>query len=293
MPLPLLLLLALCPDVATTPEDSAMVAFLPSAVNQWQPAEPYRKYAGREIFDYMDGAGEIYLAYGFRELLVQRYARPGQEEVLVEIFDMGSDRSAFGVNTYMKGRGPEATVGQEGEYKSGLLTFWRSRYFVCVRVENEQGEAKAGVLETGRAISTAIGSDGTRPQILQYLPRGEYVPTTVRYLYRHEILNAHFYLSDANILDLDMQTEAVMARMKGDRSVLLIVRYPGSGEAAEAFGKFCAAYMPDTKDEGIIRAENGKWTLCRRKADFLVLMFDARTKSGGQDVVKNVLRRLP
>ena len=47
----------------------------------------------------MNGAGEVYLAYGFQRLLVQRYARPNQEEILVEVFDMGYPRNAYGALT--------------------------------------------------------------------------------------------------------------------------------------------------------------------------------------------------
>jgi hypothetical protein len=270
-----------------------MRTFLPSSIRQWTVSEAARFYSGRAIFDYIDGAGEIYLAYDFRDLLVQRYACPGQEEILVEIFDMGLPQNAFGIFTYMKGRGPAVRIGQEGEYKSGLLCFWRGKYFACVRIEKENAEAKNVVLDCGKMISEAIREDGELPTILRYLPQRGFLPTTLRYFFRSEILNIHFYVADGNPLCLDGKTECVLVRTKADKSYFLLIRYPNQEQADSAYGNFLVHYMPDAKEPGIAKMVNKKWTACVRHGSYVAVVFDAKTKGNARDRLESVNRRLP
>jgi hypothetical protein len=291
LPLPLLLSLAMPPSDTMTP--AVLERFLPPSIDQWTPSESSRIYRGREIFTYIDGAGEVYLAYRFDSVLVQRYARPGQEEILVEIFDMGTSHNAFGVYTYMQGRSPELPIGQAGEYRSGLLCFWRGRYCVYIRIDNENDRAKDAVLAIGKWIAVAIGWDGEKPPILNSLPEGAYDPGSLRYFYRHEILNTHFYVSDGNLFLLDDRTEALLARMKLDGSHLLVVRYPSSGQADSAYESVVTHLLPDAREPGVAKTENGKWTACEKKGGYLVAAFDAATRQNAANAITSVTARLP
>lgn len=265
---------------------------LPEYVLEWTTSESAHLYIGEEIFDYMDGAGEIYRAYNFKELLVQRYTCPDQEEILVEIFDMGLSKNAFGIFTYMMGRGSTVKIGQDGEYKSGLLTFWRNNYFVCVKVENENDKAKKAVLKLGEKISKAIGKDGNRSPILKRLPARKYFENSVRYFFSYEILNIHFYVAERNILNLNDSTEGVLVRLKDDKSYLLLVKYTNRAQATSAYTNFLQYYMPDSKHIGIVKTENKKWTACEKHKNYLIINFDVKTKKRAENSIKLIRRRL-
>jgi len=270
-----------------------MRTFLPDTVGAWKVLEPARLYTGKQIFEYMDGAGEVYLAYHFDTLLVQRYARPNQEEILVEIFDLGDERNAFGISTYMRGRGPAVRIGQDGEYKSGLLCFWRRRYYVCIRIEKEKPGGIAAVMQLGRVIAKALGSDGKRPRILGSLPPGVCRPASLRYFFRDEILRTHFTLPDGNLLQLTDSTECLLARLKDDGSYLLVVRYSDARGAESASRRFRTGYGADFKGGEIVKTDVGRWTAYRQKEKHLVMVFDASTKKRAQATLASVERRLP
>ncbi len=288
----LLLLLPLMMTPSDTLTPAALQNLLPTSLYQWSFAEPSRTYTGREIFQYMDGAGEVYLAYGFQRLLAQRYARPNQEEILVEIFDMGLPRNAYGAFTNMQGRGPAVEIGQGGEYKSGLLNFWKGRFFVCVMIDRENDEAKKAVFAMAAMISEAITEQGPVPGIVGLLPEGEYLPETLRYFYRNEILNIHFYVADKNLFHLSDTADAVLVLIRNNRSHLLLIQYPGSAEVGAAFAEFTAQYMPESHGSGIVQTENKKWTVCRKARNALVVVFDAPTQAEAQKLLDTVLRRL-
>lgn len=276
------------PDTGTP-----MQNFLPVAVDGWTMSEPSRLFVGREIFTYMDGAGEVYLAYKFDRLLVQRYACPNQEEILLEIFDMETARNAFGISTYMRGRGRPPRIGQDGEYKSGLLSFWRGRYYVCVRVAKENAPATAAVLRLGRHVAKAIGVDGERPSLLKCLPAGRYRSESLRYFYRDEILSTHFTLPEGNLLQLTDSTEGLLVRMKGDRSSLLVIAYPEARAAVAASMKFVEQPAFAGASGGISKTDKGRWSACIPEGRFIILVFDGLSKKRVQDIIISVKRRLP
>jgi len=289
----LVFLLPLLMAPSDTLSPSVMQKLLPAAVSTWQWSEPSKVYSGREIFQYMDGAGEVYLAYGFQRLLVQRYARPNQEEILVEVFDMGASRNAYGAFTSIRGYGTRADIGQEGEYKAGLLAFWKGRYFVCVIIERENEEARRAVYQLASLIAEGIKEEGSKPLILRLLPEGEYTPETLRYFYRNEILNIHFFVADKNLLHLSDNTDAVLVRMKSNKSYLLIIQYPHLDDAAAAFRDFTAGYMPESGERGIVQTENKKWTICRRFGNTLSVVFDAPSQTEAEILLDALQRRLP
>jgi hypothetical protein len=284
----LLPLLIADPDTSTP-----MRTFLPVSVDGWTISEPPRLYSGKEIFEYMDGAGEVYLAYRFERLLVQRYARPDQEEILVEIFDMGASQNAFGTSTYMRGRGPGVRVGRDGEFKNGLLCFWRGRYYVCVKIERENPRATRALLTIGKMIAKAIGVDGERPRLLGCLPAGAYQPKTVRYFFREEILNTHFSLPEGILLPLKGIAEGLLVRLKRDRSHLLVLVYSDVADAESAYQTFSKTSVQDDSMAGIFRSQNGTWTACERINHCLMLNVDASTTKGAHDILATVGRRLP
>jgi len=49
---------------------------LPEKVMTWSKAEEDRVYDGQTIFDYIDGAGEVYRAYNNATCLSRRYVAP-------------------------------------------------------------------------------------------------------------------------------------------------------------------------------------------------------------------------
>jgi hypothetical protein len=275
-------LLLLCLSLFFVPPDTTvqttMHRILPSVIGGWTASDSAGFYSGEEIFDYMDGAGEIYRSYNFKNLLVQKYNRPKQEEILVELFDMGSARNAYGVYTYMQGHGTKVNIGQDGEYKRGLLFFWKGKYFVCVKSESDNQETSRIIFNLGTAISRAIPKEGKRPAVLKYLPVNKYIQKSLCFFYRYEMLNIHYFVSDKNILNLSDSTDGILVRVKSDSSYLILVGYPNQAQTDSAYKNFLAEQMPNVGEDIFVQMENKKWKTCLKYKKYLIVLFDARSK---------------
>lgn len=282
----LLMLMALItPDMADTTQNMAL-QFLPRAIHGWKAAIKAEIYNRETIYDYMNGAGEIYLAYRFSELLVRRYSKPRNPDIIVEIFDMDSPEDAFGVFSHGQGREKgERDIGEDSEYGGGLLCFWKDKFYVCIYAERETSTSKRAVFSLGRMIAGAMKTKGEKPKLPDYLPREGLIEKSICYFYNHTILNLHYFVADRNILGLNEQTRAVLASYD-DKSHILLVRYESTEKATAAYESFVDAYAPEAVNSGIIQTENGKWTGVRVEQKFVSIVFDAPTKDDAERKLK-------
>ena len=70
---------------------------LPKTIDGWTRPDQPRRITADTIFDYMDGAGELYIGYRFRYLDVIEYTSSDEDQILVELYWMESSNDAFGL----------------------------------------------------------------------------------------------------------------------------------------------------------------------------------------------------
>ena len=59
---------------------------LPSEAEGWKWNGKEMKYNSKTLFSYIDGAAELYLAYGFQNLTVRRFEKSNQPPILLELY---------------------------------------------------------------------------------------------------------------------------------------------------------------------------------------------------------------
>ncbi|MCX6559861.1 MAG: hypothetical protein NTZ26_05040, partial [Candidatus Aminicenantes bacterium] len=232
--------------------------FLPREVLGWMAEPADQLFDAETIFDYIDGAGEVYRAYNMKGLVSRKFLKQGGPAIIADLFDMGSSADAFGVFSHDLD-GEDWSLGQASLYKGGLLNIWQDCYFAALYAEDETDETKAALREMGRRLVAALPGGGAKPDLLAVLPAGYDDPKRVRFLHSPVILNYHFFLASENILGLDERTDVVLAAA-ADKSVLLAVRYPTPARAEPALRAFRAALMPGTNEGRAYRSPAGTWT---------------------------------
>lgn len=262
---------------------------LPVEVGGWKWDGKESTYNSRTVFDYINGAAELYLAYGFQGLKVRRFAKPGSPPINLEIYEMASPEDAYGVFSFEYQDEP-AGIGQGSEFGGGLLRFWKGKYFASVYAEGEGEGVEAAILGIGRAAAQAIPAAGSEPKLIQLLPGKELglVDKSTRYLKSHVLLNQRFFISHQNLLNLSRKTEAVLAvySRSGQRSQLLLIQYADADEAGSALKTFKKAYMSEAGDRDRLRTEDKKWTFARQQKEYLLLVFSAPAESDAEALLK-------
>ncbi|MDP2898754.1 MAG: hypothetical protein Q8Q12_19625 [bacterium] len=270
---------------------------VPREVNGWVRTEHPRRVTAANIFDYMDGAGELYLAYAFVGLDVWKFTRAEAPEILVEIYEMGNSADAFGVLSFDLG-GEEVGVGQKSVYGAGLLRFWQGRHFARILAEAETPEAKAALLDIGKSVASDLPGGGTLPELVVRLPEAGLLPESVHYFHRKMCLDYFYYLADDNILNLNKETNAVIAdyRTASGKAKLLAVEYDPGDSCAEASRSFHAVYLKQwPPGDGAIRSneiEGAQWVSSLRNANLLLIVFEGESQKDCEELLQAAVSSL-
>lgn len=172
-----------------------------AAMGAWTQSGAVRLFTGgTELFQAIDGAGEKYMAYGFRQMARTDYRRPGSELVVTaEVYDMGSALGAFGQYSMLlsDGRDPSTlesqaqNVGGGGFLGTSQLVFWRGKYLVQLNLADDAGEQEEAALRTAARealvplaarIAQSLPGETTRPPAPPGFPADELVWGGVTYL---------------------------------------------------------------------------------------------------------------
>jgi len=110
---------------------SSLASLLPEFM-KWKLSEEPETYLPETLFEYINGAAEIYLVYDFEELIVAQYEEQDSPASLtVEIYDMGKVKNSFGI--YSAERFPDSnflSIGNGGYVEEGALNFIVDRYYI-------------------------------------------------------------------------------------------------------------------------------------------------------------------
>lgn len=294
---------------------------LPKTVGLWTRSDAPRVVNAKNIFDYMDGAGELYLGYRFDHLEVFEYKAQGQKGILVELYSMETPDDAFGLLSLDWG-GEPVDLSQTSEeelqsnkrkwpralYGEGLLRIWSDKIYARVMAYLETPESQKAVLSLGRAI--VEGRENPQgPELLRRLPDSFKTFWTLRmdrsyYFRTHLVLNSLYFLSQENILDLDLTSEGTTASyesmdsLKNQKRIqFLMVKYADPERAQKALVHFHRIYLPEhpfseesssLKEKGRLFSVEDGWLAYKLEKSSLVLIFECPDQETARTIIDQI-----
>ncbi|HEX7502406.1 MAG TPA: DUF6599 family protein, partial [Acidobacteriota bacterium] len=242
---------------AMMPAQVDEAAIFPAVVRGWELAPATETYTRENLYQYIDGAAELYISYGFRRLLARRYEKENQPEIVADLFDMRDPGNAYGIFAHSQ-ENPGLDIGEDGEYLDGLLRFRQGRYYVSLLASPETPESRLAILELGRKLAGRLGTAAGRPPVLALLPEKGLIAPSVRYFRHPAWQNTYVFISAENILDIGPDTQALLARYdQGEqRPVVLVVVYPARAAAARAFANFSRIFKLPGRGQALQLADN-------------------------------------
>jgi hypothetical protein len=299
---------------------------LPKTVGMWTGPDSPQIVTDKNIFDYMDGAGELYLGYRFDHLEVYEYKARTQQDILVELYFMEGPADAFGLlsldwggesmvmdppsqnevssrkNEFDSSGWPQALYGE------GLLRLRSDDIYARVMATRETPESRQAVLSLGRSIAKGR-AEGAPPSLLKeihesILPDWEILEERLAYFRSHLVLNSLYYLSHENILDLGTDCEAATVLYQRQDSSggrinirFLLVKYPEWERAKNALIHFQRAYLPEhplpqfsgSREDitNIFSVEDG-WMAYRLQDKFLYFIFQCPDRGTAGALVEQI-----
>lgn len=283
---------------------------LPKTVGLWTRPDSPKVVTAKNIFDYMNGAGELYLGYRFDHCDVYEYKAESQKEILVELYFMKTSDDAFGLLSL--DWGGDAVEDEfdwpRALYGEGLLRLWSENIYARVMATQETAESKEAVLSIGRAIVKGR-KNLPGPKLMKRLkntlsPDWDLRRDRASFFRTHLVLNSLFYLSHQNILDLDLTCEAVTAEYERKepsggqtRISFFWVNYPDPKRAQTALTRFHQAYLsehalstksgPDEKIQNAYAVEDG-WMAYVFQDKSIVFVFECPDQETARAILDQI-----
>lgn len=174
----------LCAAAAAS-ETTDLAKLLPDAteIAGWKPDGEALTYTEDNLWQYIDGSADNFLAFKFRQVLTQNYLSKDGKGLKVEIYEHESPLMAYGIYAQMRSPGLALhKIGSEAFSDEYSMNFWKNRFYVRVAVF-EKGAGLDRVLESfAGAIAAKIAEGEGLPAEATVFPEEGLVPNDTKYL---------------------------------------------------------------------------------------------------------------
>jgi hypothetical protein len=155
----------------------------------------YPVYLPEKLWDYINGAADTYLAYGFVDLHVAEYKK-GKNVIKLEIYRQGNNTMAFGI--YSTERSPSfrfINLGSQGYIADGAINFFKGNYYVKIRTYSKNESTLKSAESLASKVSEMLTGGKEMPSALSLFPdAGKKVNEEI---YINESVLGHKFLNKA------------------------------------------------------------------------------------------------
>ena len=203
-------------------------------INSWEKNE-ITTYDEETLWEYINGAADYYLNYGFMQLEVLEYKQSEEVYIKAEVYSHSSNLNGFGIYAYERTDDAEfITIGSEGYIIHSTLNFFKGPYYVKVYSHNSENATIEAIKTIGNKLSDQLRCDNPMPAELNFLPA-------------NRLANSEKYLPK-NFLGYSFLPNTILASYKQKGNVLdfFYSTYKTEGEALEALNSYFSMLKMDS-----------------------------------------------
>jgi hypothetical protein len=293
-PLLIVLVLLVCPYVRGETASSAQAIIKETVpVPGWKSEGEVYVFNPSNLYTYINGAADFFIAYGFVELAGANYTPidSGKDAITVDIYDMGNPLNAFGVFQSRRDDAlPSLNIGTASLGADGYLVFYKDRYYVEIQALITEKET-AVIQTTAQSVAEHIPGDNAIPMELSFFPEKNKIAGSERYI-RGGILG-HAFLDRGIVCGYRMGTE---------RASTFIAFVPSSKDAIrtveiyrkflQGSGKQCSS-LDGFGEQGFASEEPyHKNIIIAGEGAFVVGVYDITSVKKGTQLLKDVIKTL-
>jgi len=165
----------------------------------YRSSSDYPVYTPDDLWNYINGAADAYLALGFIDLNIREYVR-GKSSIKAEIYRFGDDSRAFGIYSMERSPGYNfIQTGVQGYNEEGVVHFYKGRYYVKIISHSASKKVNASMLELAGHISSGLEGSNEFPSLLKQFPAAGLLKNQETYLLEsilgHDFLRGAFRAS--------------------------------------------------------------------------------------------------
>ncbi|GEM_PF-169026 len=130
----------------------------------------YPVFVPDNLWDFINGAADTYLALGFVDLHVAEYKK-GKDVIKLEVYRHSDPVNAFGI--YASERSPTYSyfdIGAQGYKVEGVINFFTGNYYVKLRTYSEKPKTIQALETLASRVESMLAGEKKMPEVLSLFP---------------------------------------------------------------------------------------------------------------------------
>ncbi|UCH85153.1 MAG: hypothetical protein JSW50_05540 [Candidatus Latescibacterota bacterium] len=193
----------------------------------WTPDGEPEVFYPETLFEYINGAAEVYLTYDFVALGALTYDKGEKQSLTIDVYRHKDLRNAFGIYSAEK---PEETdflsIGSQGYYAKGILNFFKGPYYVKVMgyyLEDDE----AMLTSIANEVAGNLDGEAAFPKMLSCFPAEGKITNSEKFIARNFLGHGFLHAAYTASYDLD-----------GASLVVFIIEAADAAESQEMLNQY-------------------------------------------------------
>jgi hypothetical protein len=160
----------------------------------WKQSGEIQIFSPANLYDYINGAADLYLKYDFQELTVADYLNDQKASVTIEVYRHKTPVHAFGIYSQERlGNANDLEVGVQGYSEKGVLNFLTADCYVKMSGIDVGPEEQAVLHAFAKKVVEKLGGRGSLPSMLSAFPREGKKKNSEKFIAREFLGYAFFH----------------------------------------------------------------------------------------------------
>jgi hypothetical protein len=164
-------------------------------LNGYKKVTSYPVFTPDNLWDFINGAADNYLAYGFVDLHVAEYKK-GKNVIKLEVYHHKDNTMAFGI--YSSERSPSfrfINLGSQGYSADGSINFFKGSYYVKIKTYSKSEKTLQAAESLANQVSNMLVGENKMPVAINQFPDAGKKKNEETYI--NESVLGHKFLSNA------------------------------------------------------------------------------------------------
>lgn len=167
---------------------------LPPEIDGWARSEMIEMYSPDNLYEYINGAAELYLSYDFKQLYVGEYFNEDSSSIVVDIYRHSSHLHAFGIYSQEKPLiGNYLNIGAQAYWQELMLNFFIGEFYVKISGYDIAQNSEKIIQEFAKEIARRLGGAKGLPEIIQCFPDSNKIKNSEKFVAKNYLGYSYFH----------------------------------------------------------------------------------------------------
>jgi len=258
-------------------------------LKDFQKSGPPEEYLPDNLFEYINGAAEVFLSYDFEKLATLSYKNKKSQSITIDIYRHSNLNNGFGIYSQEKPqKGNFIPIGSQGYYEKGIINFFKGPYYVKLSGFDLGDNDREILGNAARVIASKLEGKIKFPLPVKGFPEKNKIKNSEKFISKnfmgYGFLNSAF-AADYQIGDKKLQVFIIEAKNEQNaddmiKKYLNFLKKKGISPAFEnSTYSFIDPYYRSKGKMNLRRKKNYLWGLLTEKSELSISFLDKIEKN--------------